>query len=37
MHPDVMVNFLILPLYVDIYLVYSLSIINFGGLGFFLT
>ena len=30
------VNFLI-PLYVNIYLVYSLSFINFGGLGSFLT
>ena len=33
---DLIVNFLIL-LYVNIYLVYSLSFINFGGLGSFLT
>ena len=33
---DLIVNFLI-PLYVNIYLVYSLSFINFGGLGSFLT
>ena len=32
---DLIVNFLI-PLYVNIYLVYSLYFINFGGLGSFL-
>ena len=33
---DLIVNFLI-PLYVNIYLVYSLFFINFGGLSSFLT
>ena len=33
---DLIVNFLI-PLYVNMYLVYSLSFINFGGLGSFLA